>query len=142
MAGGIRHLAGLAKKLAKAQGGRCALCHREFADLFPGASPEQTRKTLEHVYPRSRYPALKHKGNVVAAHARCNSKRGAAEPTAELLSELAELNKRMGWVLSLDQAKTCGGSNVPPGAVLLLDNPAIRIFVWKHARRASALNRI
>ena len=72
--------------LHRAQGGRCGLCGGRLRNMLS--------VTLDHVLPKSRGGMLG--GNVVAAHANCNLRKGDRMPTGCELIMLLAVNAVMG----------------------------------------------
>jgi 5-methylcytosine-specific restriction endonuclease McrA len=108
------------RKVAEAQQNRCGICGSPFRK---NDTRRDSATTWDHVHARAKFPALKHRGNIVLAHGFCNRSKKSRKPRKSELAMLRQVNSAMGWELSIDQGKFDGSQNVPCGAVLLLDRP-------------------
>lgn len=72
------------EKIRRFQGNACYLCRREF-------TPDDDA-TQDHVVPRSK--GGKNAGNILLAHAWCNTKKADRDPTADELAYLAEIRMK------------------------------------------------
>lgn len=95
--------------LRDAQGERCSIC----SGALPLAKTvrdqnNRMRCTLDHVYPLDT-GGHDGRGNVLAAHAKCNNRKGALWPTDEQLALLEEVNAILGWRTIVPEPMSAGG---------------------------------
>lgn len=76
-----------AKRLTKAQGGRCGICGRTLV---------YWKATLDHVHPKSRGGTYAY-GNILAVHEECNTMKGARPPTEKEVEMLHLVSGRLGY---------------------------------------------
>lgn len=83
--------------LFEAQKGQCGICRKRMDPT--GTAWDQRnpmRPTADHVLPRDA-GGFNGRGNLLAAHARCNGAKGNRLPTDAELDFLAQVNALMGW---------------------------------------------
>lgn len=83
--------------LYEAQHGRCGICEQHMPPTRTATDQRNPmRPTVEHVVPKGS-GGFDGRGNIVAAHSRCNSDKGGRYPTPGELTFLAQVNATMGW---------------------------------------------
>lgn len=93
-----------------AQNLRCYLCGRVFIDCLPDKHP--MRPTRDHVHPRSRYKGKVN--NLLLAHYRCNTEKGARDPHPCEILFLEFTNEIMRWkAYERERAKSYDVLDVP-----------------------------
>lgn len=90
--------------LVEAQDGVCGLC-RQRMDLTRKAQRRlhADRPTIDHVFAQG-LGGVDEPGNVMAAHARCNTRKGGRYPLPAEVDFLVSVNQRLGWTTTKDIA--------------------------------------
>jgi hypothetical protein len=83
--------------LFEAQSGVCGICEQKMPPTTTARDQRNPmRPTVEHVLPLT-CGGFDGRGNIVAAHSRCNGVKGYRYPTDAELAFLAKVNATMGW---------------------------------------------
>lgn len=95
--GGGPHHRSMLSVLFHIQEGACGICRKPM-DNSRGAHRREcpSRATVDHVIP-TRRGGFNGRGNLFAAHARCNNAKADCWPTAEELAFLSHINALLGW---------------------------------------------
>ena len=81
------------------QKGRCAICGKGMDPVRTAkVQSNPSRPTRDHVLPQA-LGGPDEPGNLLAAHARCNTEKGDGWPGAAELAELGRVNREMGWCM-------------------------------------------